>query len=221
MVQYGALDLSPMKPTGRKPPDPRGGHQSLESIRKELAQHERIAWMHNLPAPPFNFGAPLGIPSEIEQIRINALLRPSASLPALPQRLPPIPPSQHEGAPLQHKQHSHYVPPIVHETQPTVKASVGSGAPAAMHRSGSLRRMPAREQTWLQQIADCEAGTGPDPIDLYCMRKHGRRFRPGGLASQTPQLTGNFAPVAVANVRICKVINGYCMVRGHFTNNGA
>ena len=31
------------------------------------------------------------------------------------------------------------------------------------------------------------------------MRKHGRRFKPGALASQNAHLTGKFAPVAVAS----------------------
>ena len=223
MAQYGALDLSPIKPTSMHSPDPRGRQQSLESIRKELAQHERIAWMHNLPAPPFNFGAPIGIPSDINQMRINTLLRPSASLPALPQRLPPMAPHQPASSKRHEARNQQQLPdhPSVSDTEPVAKPSVGYGtarAPAAMHKSGSLRRMEEREQAWLQQIADCEAGTGPNPIDLYCMRKHGRRFMPGGLASQTPHLTGNFAPIAVANVRVCKLINGQPFVRGYFAN---
>ena len=49
---YGAVrrtGLVAHKAHGMHSPDPRGRQQSLESIRKELAQHERIAWMHNLP----------------------------------------------------------------------------------------------------------------------------------------------------------------------------
>lgn len=261
MVQYGALDLS------ARPPPPQeaarfraqaarakslAAQRQLDRIRNEIAQHERIAAMHNLPAPPFNFGSPVGLPGDLDSIRMRRIMRPSASEPVLPPRHQQLPqlPQLPQPPPLPPARHAHFEPPDSPQRRrpPPVLGGGGGGTtlPAlepraarpgiahdpervwsekralpGLHRVGSERRMPTREREWRSQMEAADAGLGPDPIQLHLMRKHGRRFKPGALASQNAHLTGKFAPVAVANVRICKVVNGVPLVATRaFANPG-
>jgi hypothetical protein len=80
------------------------------------------------------------------------------------------------------------------------------------------RRPTTRERTWRENIAAAREGRGPDPLAVHVLRKHGRRFVPGGLASRTyPHLEGvgtlSNSTFAVSNVRLCTVSNGYACVR--------
>ena len=78
----------------------------------------------------------------------------------------------------------------------------------------AARRISTRERVWRDNMVAAAEGRGPDPIAIHCLRKHGRRFKPGGLASQTrlPADGGN-STFAIANVRLCTINNGYCSVR--------
>ena len=75
-----------------------------------------------------------------------------------------------------------------------------------------MRRMPTRERVWREQLAAYDERRGPDPLTIHCLRKNGRRFQPGGLASQTG-LSGGNATFAIANARLAYMANGVPSIR--------
>lgn len=74
--------------------------------------------------------------------------------------------------------------------------------------------MPTRERMWRERIRLNEEGRGPDPVAVFCLRKHGRRFLPGGLASQMAGSDGDSSTIMIANARLAQMVNGVPMVRG-------
>ena len=76
--------------------------------------------------------------------------------------------------------------------------------------------MPTRERVWRANLSAYDEGHGPDPLAVHCLTKHGRRFKPGGLASQARGLVDRspgFGTFAIANARLCTVNNGFPNVR--------
>ena len=111
--------------------------------------------------------------------------------------------------------------PSVSDTEPVAKPSVGygtAGAPAAMHkaalyavwrsgsRHGSNKLPTARLELGPTQSTYIACGSMAGASCLEGWR-HKRRI------SQAISL-----PIAVANVRVCKLINGQPFVRGYFAN---
>lgn len=116
----------------------------------------------------------------------------SVSLPALPpQRLRPPWALHDDTEPLEPTKRGRMRPEDVIEAPITIE-----------------RRISTRERTWRDKMSAFDEGRGPDPIAIHCLRKHGRRFKPGGLASQTGmENLGGFSTIAISNVRLCTLNN--------------
>lgn len=81
------------------------------------------------------------------------------------------------------------------------------------------RRIATREREWIANMDSAANGLGPDPLAVHILRKHGRRFQPGGLASQAGlKSTTSFQTLAIANMRMCIVENGRPKVRQLVSN---
>lgn len=76
------------------------------------------------------------------------------------------------------------------------------------------RRISTRERVWRSNMEAASDGLAPDPLAVHILMKHGKRFKPGGLASQTGlSSTASFQTFAIANARICCMQNGLPFVR--------
>jgi hypothetical protein len=191
---YGALNLSPLKL------EQSAYRFDIAAVRRELSVHEkwRISTSRGgASGGPFRFGAPPGFPAEAALAQQHRL-QTSVSLPALPQ----------------HRQ----LPLCADSTKRQVgERSAATTVPAAGTPADD-RRKSTREQIWRERIQAAEEGRGPDPLSVYCMRKHARRFAPGGLGSQAlataalgPQ--SDSSAFALANARLCSITNGYPSLR--------
>lgn len=139
---------------------------------------------------PFCFGAPPGMPAEVEHLRRmrpESIQRQLRSTRSLPQLLPLQGHYRPEGAPPQ------LSPVPAASAAPAVAAKGLLPLPALLPAPGTApgpAPVPPRPNTDLQKIAahrtwlkerlvEAEEDTAMDPLSLYIMRKHSRRFLPG------------------------------------------
>lgn len=190
---YNGIDFSPTRPMrSRLHAAPSMPH--IASLRRELGIADRLSATKGRaheayePPPPPPAAAPA------------ASLTSSLSLPALPARRSRPPWALHGDD----------VEPM--NAVPKRRGFPGDAADGAVLPTIAARRISTRERSWRESLAAADEGRGPDPLAIHILRKHGRRFKPGGLASQTRMEVGNSA-FAIANVRLCTVNNGYPSVR--------
>ena len=192
---HGGMDFSPPQKLRRRTYSDRA-LPSIAALRQELNIVDRG---HNPPGkggyeymqqqPP---GAAPAAP-----LAPMPVLKTSVSLPAMPplRMWPAAPWSGGEGV-------------------------VEIGAPAGEQlREVQTRRVSTRERGWLDRLAAADEGRGPDPITMHILTKHGKRFKPGGLASRSqilqnaPADGSGFSQMAIARVRMCSMRSGYCNIR--------
>ena len=203
-LMYGALDLSA---PARPPKSHRDVGRHLEPLmRKEVAAQDRWAQSNKaLPLPPYNYGSLIGIPSDIERLsQGRKALRASQSLPEIVRD--PLPGRAGEDGST-----STALPSLgaINRAVPLPPVPPARGSASAAEGD---ERVPTRERNWRSAMAAAEEGRAPDPLKLYCLRKHCRRFQSGGMFEQTGTLDG-FSAIAKSNVRICSVVNGYPVMR--------
>ena len=244
---HGSANFSPFPPERNHPTPPRGQMQSIERLRTELAYADRSQVSGRLNPNRRNHVPPSFAPLDHDLIRAAdraaaAVPKPSSRFasaeqqPSMPSAAPMMMTSASMPALIPMQQPQQKPPtPQAHQTEAVISAAEKAatderdryphpswGTPPWLKEEPIPPRVPrrttTRERTWRENIAAAQEGRGPDPLAVHVLRKHGRRFVPGGLASRTyPHLEGvgtlSNSTFAVSNVRLCTVSNGYACVR--------
>ena len=175
----------------------------IRSLRLELDSHERKVSLQGAKAIKLRPQAPW------PPAPAPAALPKSLSLPAMPQRAA-LPARVVRPPPwaLFEEPNATEGPPASSEPLPPPRMPDG----AALRIGADPPRMPTRERAWRDDMTAADEGRGPDPLTMFCLRRHARRFAPGGVASRT-RMTNGFAASAIANARFCSVLDGCPWVR--------
>ena len=237
------FDESPSKPSGMHNPNryqpeyippPKFSSVSFAPLDHDLLRAASRAG-REMPKPPSRFARDnmqQRVQQHAQQQRASAapVLINSASMPALQSQQhmqhqrPPLPPS-HPPQPQPRSQTptNDWTPlPADVEPHPVSAQNPPWERPPWLQEESypapAPRRTTTRERTWRENLKAAEDGRGPDPINVYILRKHGRRFVPGGLESRTfphlsPGTTALNSTFAISNARLCTVLNGYPTIR--------
>ena len=215
---YQFSDFSPVKHklpmkqhlVQKAPPGP-----AIQQVRSELSHIDRSTVSGRYNPSRFAFHVPQSMDFDLQRLADRAaiaetaqreaqarLIKHSASLPVF-RSLPPAceAPNTEARAP---------------EVAPALTIDIQSHLPPwareePLPPSPPPRRISTREKTWRDQLVAADEGRGPDPLAIHVLRKHGHRFRPGGLADQI-NLSGSLSTFAISNARLCSVQNGFPVV---------